>query len=73
MHYVGIPTYQFILYSASATHKHSHTRILKPFEDSEQTGLKVDIALVGNVTVQYGSRGTENVIAIPPKAVMPKG
>ena len=25
-------------------HKHTHTRILKPFEDSEPTGLKVDIA-----------------------------
>ena len=24
-------------------HKHTHTRILKPFEDSEPTGLKVDI------------------------------
>ena len=32
-----------VLY-ASVMHKHSHTRILKPFEDSEQTGLKVDIA-----------------------------
>ena len=26
------------------THKHMHTRILKPFEDSEPTGLKVDLA-----------------------------
>ena len=42
MHYVGISTYQFIPYSASAIHKHTH--ILKPFEDSEPTGLKVDIA-----------------------------
>ena len=25
------------------THKHTHTRILKPFEDRELTGLKVDI------------------------------
>ena len=24
---------------------HMHTRILKPFEDSELTGLKVDIAV----------------------------
>ena len=24
-------------------HKHTHTHILKPFEDSELTGLKVDI------------------------------
>ena len=44
MHYVGISTYQFIPYYASAIHKHTHTRILKPFEDSEPTGLKVDIA-----------------------------
>ena len=26
------------------THKHTRSRILKPFEDSEPTGLKVDIA-----------------------------
>ena len=45
IHYVGISTSHFILYYASAIHKHTHTRILKPFEDSEQTGLKVDIAL----------------------------
>ena len=44
MHYVGISTYQFIPYHASAIHKHTHTRILKPFEHSEPTGLKVDIA-----------------------------
>ena len=44
MHNVGISTYQFIPYYASAIHKHTHTRILKPFEDSEPTGLKVDIA-----------------------------
>ena len=37
MHFVGISTYQFIPYYAS-------TRILKPFEDSELTALKVDIA-----------------------------
>ena len=30
---------------ASAVHKHMHTRILKPFEDSEPTGLIVDIPL----------------------------
>ena len=30
--------------SFHAIHKHTHTRILKPFEDSEPTGLKVDIA-----------------------------
>ena len=43
MHYVGTSTYlfyQFILYYASAIHKHTH--ILKPFEDSEPMGLKVD-------------------------------
>ena len=44
MHYVGIFTYQFILYYVSAIHKHTHTPILKPPEDSEPTGLKVDIA-----------------------------
>ena len=44
MHNVSISTYQFIPYYASATRKHTHTRILKPFEDSEPTGLKVDIA-----------------------------
>ena len=30
--------------SVHAIHKHHQTRILKPFEDSKQTGLKVDIA-----------------------------
>ena len=44
MHYLGISTYQFISYYVSAIHKHTHTRILKPFEDSEPMGLKVDIA-----------------------------
>ena len=44
MHYVGISTYQFTLYYACAIHKHTHTHILKPFEDSEPTGLKVDTA-----------------------------
>ena len=44
MHYVGISTYQFIPYYASAIHKHTHTRILKLFEDSEPTRLKVDVA-----------------------------
>ena len=29
---------------ASAIHKHTHTLILKPFEDSEPTGLKVNTA-----------------------------
>ena len=42
MHYAGISTYQFIPYYASVIHKHTH--ILKPFEDSEPTRLKVDIA-----------------------------
>ena len=36
--------YQLIAYYASAMHKHTHTRILKPFEVSEPTGLKVSIA-----------------------------
>ena len=44
MHYVGISTW-FIPYYARAIHKHWHTRILKPFEDSLPTGLKVDIAV----------------------------
>ena len=46
MQHVGISTFQFIPCYASAIHKHAHThtRILKPFEDSEPTGLKVDIA-----------------------------
>ena len=44
MQYIGIFTYQFIPCYASAIHKNTHTRILKPFEDSEPTGLKVDIA-----------------------------
>ena len=45
MHSVGISTYQFIPYYASAIHKHTwHTRILKPFENSKPTGLKLDIA-----------------------------
>ena len=45
MNYDGISTRQFIPYHASAIHKRTHTRILKPFEDSEPTGLKVDIPL----------------------------
>ena len=44
MQYDGISTDQFIPYYASAIHKHTHTRILKPFEDSEPTVLKVDTA-----------------------------
>ena len=44
MQYVGMSTYQFIPYYASAIHKHTHTRILKPFENSELMGLKVDMA-----------------------------
>ena len=44
MHYIGISTDQFIPYYASAIHKHTHTLVLKPFGDSEPTGLKVDIA-----------------------------
>ena len=44
MQYVGISTYQFIPYYASARHKRTHTCILKSFEDSKPMGLKVDIA-----------------------------
>ena len=40
---------QFILYYASAIHK--HTRILKPFEDSKLTGLKVNIPVTVCVRV----------------------
>ena len=40
MHYVGISTYQFI-----PCYVTRNTRILKTFEDSEPTGLKVDIAI----------------------------
>ena len=36
MHYIGIFTYQFLL--------SIHTHIFKPFEDSEPSGLKADIA-----------------------------
>ena len=39
-----ISTYQFIPCNASAINKLTHTRILKHFDDSEPTGLKVDIA-----------------------------
>ena len=46
MHYVGISTYQFIPHYASAI-QCKHTHIFKPFEDSLQTGLKVDIANYG--------------------------
>ena len=35
-------TLPFISNYASAIHKHTNTHILKPFEDSEPTGLKVD-------------------------------
>ena len=44
MQYDGISTYQSMPYYASAIHNHTHTRILKPVEDSEPTGLKVDTA-----------------------------
>ena len=43
VHYNGIFTYQFILCYAIAIHKHTHTRICKPFGDSEPVGLKVEI------------------------------
>ena len=44
MQYDGISTYLFISYYAIAIHKHTRTRILKPFEDREPTGIKVDTA-----------------------------
>ena len=37
-------TLAYIYISVHSVHKHTHTCILKPFEDSEPTGLKVDIA-----------------------------
>ena len=40
MHYIGISTYQFLPYYASAIHKHTRTCIFKLFEDSEPTGAK---------------------------------
>ena len=43
-----IHVYRFIPCYASAIHK--HTRILKPFEDSEPTGLKVDTATMSPQT-----------------------
>lgn len=45
MEYVSISTYQFIMYCDNAVHKHTHARILKPFEDGKPTEIKVDIAL----------------------------
>ena len=44
MHYVSTATCQSIVYYASAINTNTHTRILKPLEDSKPTGLKVDIA-----------------------------
>ena len=54
-YFVGMSTYQFILYHASIctcmhahmhtlTLTHTHTHIFIPFEDHKPTGLKVDIA-----------------------------
>ena len=66
MHYVDISTYQFILYYASAIHKLTHTRILKPSEDSERTGLKVDIAMQAYIHMQSpeGRGGTKRVLLV---------
>ena len=45
MYYGGIFTYISSFRTMPVyTDKHTHTRILKPFEDNELTGLKVDIA-----------------------------
>ena len=63
MCYAGISTYQFIPYYGSAIHKHTHTHILKPFEDSEPTGLKVATtgeslsSLLRHVISAVGRRG----------------
>ena len=43
MHYVGISTYEFSFRTMPASAIHTNTRILKPFEDNEPTGLEVDI------------------------------
>ena len=59
MHYVDISTYQLIPYYASAhTQAHAHN-IHNPFEDSEPTGLKVDIMVLGeeNVCSEVGLEG----------------
>ena len=40
--HIHIPVYSVLC--QCYTQAHTHTRILKPFEDSEPTGLKVDIA-----------------------------
>ena len=63
MQYVGISTYQFIPYYASAIHAHTHTRILKPFEDSEPTGLKVDIA-VKSFETHFGLRVVRSTLML---------
>ena len=46
-------SYEFIPCYASAVHKHMHTHILKPFEDSELTGLQVDIASYDKQTLKF--------------------
>ena len=68
LHYFGISTYQFIPFYASAIHKHTHTRILKPFEDSEPTGLKVDIASKEKMEVQTLHSGQCQVCSVYPHA-----
>ena len=47
-----------IPYYASAI-GHKHMRILKPFEDSETTGLKVDIANLSTGLQLYTSRSNQ--------------
>ena len=50
-----IMSYEFIPCYASAVHKHmhTHTHILKPLEDSELTGLQVDIASYDKQTLKF--------------------
>ena len=55
VHYVGISTYQFSFRTMPASAIHTNTRILKPFEDSEPTGLEVDIAKSLLPTVWLGA------------------
>ena len=57
MHYVCISTHQFIPCYASAVHKHMHTRILKPSEDSEPTGLFPDTDTEYKTALNSGLNG----------------
>ena len=64
LYYYYYYNYEFILYYASAIHKHTYAHILKPFEHSEPTGLQVDIALIPVYTL-----GEETLLLILQSAV----